>query len=160
VTIVDRAYASPCAAQGSSGTPGRCKVCRRALVLQTPPQRACSSHCRKELLRLSLAEREARRAAVPFGRCVTCGVEVAPPVFRCPTVRRDEWVRRWRAVSGGRLRFGPEAREWLAAKLGLDPDDEQLHSIALKLAEADRLSVLVDGDRVIGIAKPKREAGA
>jgi hypothetical protein len=151
--VFDRRYVSPCA--GVYEQPGCCDNCGRELVLlENQRQRYCGSACRKEILRLPHEERAQRREQTPEGLCVNCGVELPPALYRCPRSRKA-WIKRWRAASGGKLRFGSEAFEWLGGKLGLDPSDERLPAIALALGRAGQLAVLVDGGQVVGIAKPR-----
>jgi hypothetical protein len=70
------------------------------------------------------------------------------------------WLRRWRSASEGRLFFGADWRLWLSEKLRLEADDERLDDIARKLAAAGKLTILVDGNRVVGAALPAREIRA
>jgi hypothetical protein len=60
----------------------------------------------------------------------------------------------WNSAAG-KVRFGEEAMEWFAAKIGLDPDDERLPDIAIKLASAGKLEVMVSGNTgaLVAIAK-------
>ena len=60
----------------------------------------------------------------------------------------------WNSAAG-RVRFGEEAIEWFAEKIGLPPDDERLPDIAIKLASAGQLHVMVSGTTgsVVAIAK-------
>ena len=152
-TVFDRRFVSPCA--GTHDTRGPCPRCGRELeTVGGSPQRYCGAACRKAVARLPVAEREAQRAAVPDGMCVGCGVTLPAPTYRCPRVRNAA-IKAWRAHSGGQLRFTLEWRSWLGEKLGLDPDDKRLPEIALQLAKAGKLTVLVDGDKVVGAAKPR-----
>jgi hypothetical protein len=96
------------------------------------------------------------------GTCPRCGSLL---VFRditekwyCPRRTRDP-LWRIRRSAAGRVRFEPEAWEWLGDKLGLAHDDPRLESIAVDLARAKKLMVLVSKrGRVFAIAKAPTES--
>ena len=89
---------------------------------------------------------------------MNCDTPLPPTQYLCPRAR-NAWLKIWRANTGGPLRFGPDAREWLAEQLGLDPADERLPAIAVQLAKVRKLAVCVDGEKLIGVAKPPKPGG-
>lgn len=154
-TIFDRHYVSK--HSGDFHEPGICPRpgCHRDLVrLGKDLQRHCSRECRKDTYLLPEPERSERRALTDGIHCIACGKRLPNPVYRCPKVR-NAWVKNWRTHAGGKLRFGPEAWEWLAGKLGIPYPDDRLPDIAWKLAQSGKLTIAVDGDVIIGMAKPK-----
>ncbi len=150
--VFDRRYTSPCA--GTFEEPGTCPRCGRDLIANGTHPRYCDHRCRQAIVALPLEERARRRAVTPVGRCVNCAAAIPSARYGCSRAR-NAWIKHWRNASSGRLRFGQEAWEWLGAKLDLPASDERLPAIAKQLTKAGRLTLLVDGDRIVGIAKAK-----
>jgi hypothetical protein len=155
-----RARRSRHAAFGAA--PGTCPRCGLELEPAGDLRRYCSSACRKDIARLPVAERAARRDAAPPGTCVGCGAPIDPAGrWRCPHWKRSPQLWRMRRAAGGPVRFTDDAWAWLGAKLGLPADDERLPAIALELAKAGRLHVLVsEAGTPIAAAKVARETPA
>jgi hypothetical protein len=152
--------------EGDGGGPGICGRCGGELVevVSDERRRYCGKACRKAILALPIPEREARRAATPAGVCVACGADGLLPDtrWRCRHWRRRPELASMRRRSPGAVRFGDEGFAWLAGKLGLEPDDERLPDLALRLAEAGRLLVYLrpQTETIVAVAKAPDPEGA
>lgn len=141
--------------------PSGCRRCGGEIPSREPTrQRYCSSRCSK-----TAYGRRREGEAVPEtpGTCPICGARFEPedaaPAF-CSKRCRIRWNRERRPwVAFLSLVKRPHGLDWLAAKLGLEPEDPRLPELALRLAEAGKLVVYVRRDGDVGeVGWPRKEA--